>query len=357
MKHAWIALALFALGGCARDVAPALFASQACRRLALIDAATGAAILGVEDGVFDAASRTLFVSAYDRLAVERAAAGGQTQDPPAGGVYAISADQLGKSSLRARDLLGPLLPAPARPHGLDAIALPDGGVRLAIINRALLRSSESRDWHLRAELEVVDVSPSGQSLVSRILSPSLCSANDVAFSGAQSLQITLDRGVCLEDGRAPAGGPAIASVSLEGATNTRPAPAAFPNGAVQTDDALWLGSTTAGLLAQGDGQRRVKLPGAPDNLTQDDQQRLVIALHPQLWRFALHRYGWPGFSKAPTRIVRFDPERRSLAVMFDDPGGKTFSGATFGLMAEGNLVVGGIAERGLLICSAQEAAG
>lgn len=351
MKSALAALALIALGGCAPQVAPAVFAPEACRRLALIDAATGAPVSGIEDGVFDATSRTIYVSAYDRLAVERARANPQAQEPPAGGVYAIEADQLHRSSLRVHDLLGPLLPAPARPHGIDAVSLGADQVRLAIINRAVLRSRENRDWQLRAEVEIVDVSAMGESLVSRILSPSLCSANDLAFRTPETLQITLDRGQCLEDGRAAVGGPALAIVSTDGATSTRPAAAAFPNGAAHIGNSFWFSSTTRGQLVSEDDQRRVNLPGAPDNLTLDAQARLIVALHPQLWRFAFYRHGWPGFSSAPTRIIRFDPARRSMAVLFDDATGRTFSGATFGLMAGSTLVMGGVRERGLLICS------
>lgn len=354
VKRAWAALALIGVFGCAPRVPPAMYTSQACRNLALIDAASAQPILGVEDAVYDASSRTLFVSAYDRLAVERAAASAQATEPPAGGVYAISADQLGRSSLNVHDLLGAVLPARARPHGLDALALPDGRVRLAIINRALLQSANSRDWHLRPELEVVDVSREGVRLVSRILSPSLCSANDVAFADAETVQVTLDRGECLEDGHAPVGGPALARVTIDGATNTRPAPALFPNGAAYIGKALWIAATRQNLLVQGDNARRIKLPGAPDNLTLDNRNRLVIAVHPQLWRFGFHRYGWPGFNTAPTRIVRFDPERRSLAILFDDPEGRRFSGASVAVLAEGKLVLGGIRERGLLVCAAQE---
>ncbi len=350
------ALAVMALCGCAPRVSAALVSSQDCRQLALIDAATAQPVLGIEDAAFDAASRTLFVSAYDRLLVERARANGQTESPPAGGVYAISIDQLGQSSLRVHDVLGEILPAPARPHGLDARALPGGDVRLAIINRAFLASTNSRVWHLRPELEIVDITASGPRLISRILSPSLCSANDVAIVDAQTLRVTLDRGECLEDGHAPVGGPALATVTLDGATSTQRLSARFPNGVVQIGDQAWIASTTQNQVLQAGGPRRVTLPGAPDNLTLDGKGRLVIALHPQLWRFALHRYGWPGFANAPTRIVRFDPQRRSLAILFDDPEGKSFSGATFGLMAENKLVLGGIRVRGLLVCAAREAA-
>ena len=354
MKPIWAALALLGLGGCAPPVAQALYQPDSCRRVALIDAANGQPIVGGEDGVFAARSGVVFISAYDRLAVERAGKTASAPAPPSGGVYAIAASQLRQSSLRVRDVLGPALPEAARPHGIDALALGDGKVRLGTINRAFLRDGDSGAWRMRPELEIVDISGAGMSLVSRILSPSLCRANDVAFTGPQAVRVTLDRGICLGDGHPAVGGPAIAHVSIDGAVTTLPSPMAFPNGIAQIGEDVWIASTLKSQVAQLQGSRRVKMPGAPDNLTQDASGRLIIALHPQIWRFALHRLGWPGFAKAPSRIVRYDPRRGSMAILFDDPDGRIFSGATFGLMAEGKLVLGAIREPGVLVCAQGE---
>lgn len=354
MKPIWAALALLGLAGCAQPVAQALYGPDSCRRVALIDAANGQPILGGEDGAFEARSGMVFVSAYDRLAVERATKSASAPAPLSGGVYAIAASQLRQSSLRVSDVLGPVLPENARPHGIDTLALEDGKVRLAAVNRAFLQDRDSGAWRMRPELEIIEISDEGISLVSRILSPSLCRANDVAFTDPQALRVTLDRGICLGDGHPAVGGPALAKVSIDGAVTTQASPVAFPNGIAQIDEDLWIASTLQGQLAHVQGARRVQMPGAPDNFTQDGKGRLIIALHPQIWRFALHRLGWPGFAKAPSRIVRYDPKRRSIAILFDDPDGKIFSGASFGLMAEGQLVLGAIREPGLLVCTQGE---
>ena len=354
MKPIWAALALLGLGGCAPPVAQALYPADSCRRVALIDAADGQPIVGGEDGVFEARSGTVFISAHDRLAVERAGKIASAPPPPSGGVYALAVSQLRRSSLRVEDVLGPVLPEAARPHGIDALALEDGKVRLGAVNRAFLRDGDSGAWRMRPELEIIDISGGGMSLVSRILSPSLCRANDVAFTGPQALRVTLDRGICLGDGHPAVGGAAIAQVSIDGAVSTQPAPMAFPNGIAQIGEDVWIASTLQSQLAQLHGSRRVKMPGSPDNLTKDADGRLIIALHPQIWRFALHRLGWPGFSRAPSRIVRYDPKRRTMAILFEDPDGRIFSGATFGLIAEGKLVLGAIREPGLLVCAQGE---
>jgi len=252
--------------------------------------------------------------------------------------------------LEVRDLLGPLLGGAVRPHGVDVRLLRDGGVRVAVVNRAYVRDP-ANGWRQRPELDVIDIPPNGEAqIATRILSSRLCSANDVALQTPERMTVSLDRGVCVEDGRQPIGGPALAMATAEGAVRSAPAPTAFPNGLASAQGQVWVAGTLDRALSVAEGGRRVAMPGAPDNLTIDPQGRLVAALHPQLWRFAPHRYGWPLFDRAPSRIVRFDPAAGTLATLFDDPDGRFFSGATVAAVVGDRLVLGAVREPGLLVC-------
>lgn len=341
-----LALALAVCTACAPRVQPPAIAAQDCHRLELRTG--GNPVVGVEDVAFEPASRTLFLSAYDRRAVERAKG-----EPPAGGLYAVKVEALKGREAAVEDLLAPKLGAPARPHGLDVRALEAGVVRVAVVNRAFVEDGRG-GWRRRPEINLLDIGPDAAALAGRVLGPRLCRANDVAFQDADSLIVSFDRGVCVEDGREPVGGPALGLVGLDGSVARQDAPVRFPNGVAATPAAVWIAGTLDAQISTSDGARRIALPGAPDNLTLDPQGRIIAALHPQLWRFALYRFAWPGFDRAPSRIVRYDPQRGSLRVLFDDPGGAVFSGATGAVVVEDQLVVAGVRERGVLVCPLKE---
>ena len=91
----------------------------------------------------------------------------------------------------------------------------------------------------------------------------------------------------------------------------------------------------------------IDLPGGPDNLNWDPFGGLIAALHPSLYRLAAYRYGY--HDTAPSRIVRVDLDR-TVEVLFDDPGGKLFSGASAAVLADGILAAGSIRDAGLLVC-------
>lgn len=353
IQAGWGLAALAALASCSPQAPAGLIDIAACRRLTLLDGE--ARVLGVEDMVYDAHSSWLVVSAYDRLAVEQAEKGVDAPEPPHGGLYVLDATSLGQASIAVRDILGPALGAKGRPHGVDAQLLQNGMLRIAVVNRAFVRG-ESGTWRLRPEIDLLDVGTDGASVAARVLSARLCSANDVSLLEPDRVMVTLDRGVCIEDGRQPVGGPAMAIATTEGAVRTAPAPVGFPNGVVASAGETWMAGTLDRVLSTLDGGRRVAMLGAPDNLTSDPEGRLVAALHPQLWRFAPHRYGWWLFDRAPSRIVRFDPRRRTIATLFEDQTGMVFSGATVAAVVDKQLVLGGVREEGVLVCPLPEAA-
>ncbi|MCH8952353.1 MAG: hypothetical protein IID49_09545 [Proteobacteria bacterium] len=93
--------------------------------------------------------------------------------------------------------------------------------------------------------------------------------------------------------------------------------------------------------------RPVELPGGPDNLTWDGLGGLIAALHPSLFRLAAYRYGY--HDTAPSRIVRVDLDR-NVEVLFDDPAGEVFSGASVAVLSGSVLVAGSMRDAGVLVC-------
>lgn len=350
MRRAACAAALV-LAACAPEVGQPLFPREACRVVELIDAGSGAAVSGVEDIAWDPASRTLYVSAYDRLSVERADRAASAPEPPTGGLYALPQSALdGPVRVRVEDLIAPTLGRPGRPHGLDVKPRPEGGVRIAAVNRAFARGP-NQDWQVRPELLILDAGGAAEpTLVARVLSPELCRANDVAWTPEGRAAVTLDRGVCTRYGGATHGGGALAFVSEDGALDFAPAPASFPNGVAVAQDGIWIADTLGKRLTLADDARRIAMPGAPDNLSLDARGRIIAALHPSLARFTPYRFGWSLGAAAPSRVVRFDPRRGTLAVLYDDPDGGSFAGATAAVAAGDKLILGGVREQGILVC-------
>ena len=91
----------------------------------------------------------------------------------------------------------------------------------------------------------------------------------------------------------------------------------------------------------------MEVPGGPDNLNWDGLGGLIVALHPSLFRVGAYLYGYN--DTAPSRIVRVDLDR-NLEVLFDDPAGALFSGASVAVLSGGVLVAGSVRDAGLLVC-------
>ena len=78
----------------------------------------------------------------------------------------------------------------------------------------------------------------------------------------------------------------------------------------------------------------------------------MAAVHPSLFSLWLYTAGIR--EDAPSRIVQFDPRRDAVEVLFDDPYGELFSGATVAIHANGRLLVGSAQDSGLLVCGTPE---
>lgn len=326
---------------------PARFAHEQCRRLALVDEDTGAPVVGIEDIAADEGG--LYLSAQDRLAAEAAVAEGRTA--PAGALYWLDRTALaGRGPVRVAALEQPF--APFHPHGIDAA----GGVLASIQRRYGAYGAEGiaalrRDGH---SLDIYNgaVAPRG-----------FCAANDVAIGQGQ-LWISLDRTACpgmsWPDRLRPRGSGWVFAISTaQNAPGAELGGFVFANGlAVLPGEAprLAVAETRAERIALVDWPEegapevteRLPMPGAPDNLTLAGDGRIVAALLPSLLRFALYRYGWA--EAAPSRAVAVDPPAGRYEVLFDDPDGALFSGATVALWEGGRLVLGSVRDAGLLVC-------
>jgi len=312
---------------------PARFALEDCRQIALTDTATGRALVGIEDMELLPDNDTLILSALDRLALEW-----HPDEAPEGGLYEVSLARLAGGQPWAAPIVQPgAVKGGLFPQGM---AISDDGERLGFINRA-------RDGTV--SIVAGSLTRGAFSVRTARSAPLFCRANDMLFAGGGSMQmrVTLDRGSCgvawadLKSG-STTGRVIFVDLGDISTPTIEQTGLAFANGIAGLYVAETRGSRLHHRL-----DRPVELPGGPDNLTWDPLGGLIAALHPSLYRVAAYRYGY--FDTAPSRIVRVDLDR-TIEVLFDDPGGEVFSGASVAVFAGGVLVAGSIRDAGLLVC-------
>lgn len=340
-------LALAACGG-ERLGAPKYAADQ-CRRVALIDTVSGQAIIGAEDFALDRDGDRLFISAYDRRAVEKAARK-NADSLPQGGVYVLPLTRLFESETQvanADPLVSPNdLAGGLRPHGL---AYDEANRELIFINRTYRRNGK---WKMTPRLQRIGAN--GEVFVGEA-TDAPCAANDVLATGDRTFA-SFDHGACgwragLENAfRLKRSGLATGEGErlFEGA--------AFANGLVVTlGGEIIMAATRENallLLKENDDHAvetgRIALPGGPDNLTLSHDGGVVAAVHPSLRRLAFNRR--LGIGRAPSRIVKADPDTGRVELLFDDAAGDLFSAATVGVETAKGLVAGSVTDDGVLVC-------
>lgn len=341
-----------------------LYDTAACKRIALLDTQNGAVITGAEDIAYDRLRSMLYVSAYDRRAVERAAKR-KAFIIPEGGVYRVALNDLLHDDGR---LVGaePIVDRQSvagglRPHG---VAYDESSGEIAFINRAYQKLNGA--WRMTPRIERVGAL--GEVFVGRDMDAP-CAANDLVANHDDHL-ISVDHGACgwragLED---------VFGFAKSGVVNDQGASvftsAKFANGVVRLPDgALALAGTrdmAVHILAR-DGDilkvaKRIDLPGGPDNLSVNDEGDIVAAVHPSLIRLALDRKLKIG--RAPSRIVKTSPKTGKVTILIDDAEGEVFSAATVAVetpgVINGNrreklLIAGSVTDAGLLVCRRDEA--
>ncbi len=341
---------LLSIAACGGAPDEAVYSADQCRRVTLIDGADGKTIIGAEDFAVDRDAQRLFISAYDRRAVEKAARK-KADKLPHGGIYALPLSALFESPTEvaaATALAAPAdIPGGLRPHGLSYDA---ANRELVFVNRGYRRVGGK--WKMTPRLQRIGAN--GEMFVGADTAAP-CSANDVLAAG-DATYASYDHGTCtwraaVEDVfRLKRSG-----VAADGKESIF-AGAAFANGLTQTDNAdIVMAATRENALIFLDVEAgkavetaRIKLPGGPDNLTVSYDGAVVAAAHPALWRLGLNRR--LGIGKAPSRIVKADPETGAVELLFDDRSGALFSAATVGVETEDGLVVGSVTDAGVLVC-------
>ncbi|MGP1256563.1 MAG: SMP-30/gluconolactonase/LRE family protein [Kiloniellales bacterium] len=362
--------------------------AAACRQLQVTDAQTGLPLRGIED-LAVLPDNSLILSTYDRWPVENRAAGLQNAAP--GGLYRLAAPASWPTdrgtvsqvvSVEAENLTAELFPE-VRPHGIDAVAKTDDGVRIFAVNRATGPAGD------QVAVDVFDLEDERLRHVERIADPRLCRANDIAAVDDRHALITLDTSAC--DGRArwrelilgpPAGAVLHLTLSDEdiGDTPGQGDQSAqltsvanglrFANGIAIDGQWVWVAETRGQALMrlsldaalQRDGTSaaasttppiRYPLSAAPDNLTIDAEGGLLVTQHPSLLRLALHRAAWLQLSGSGTRVDRVTHEESgSIESRLEwlDPQGTLLAAGTVAAEVPGALLIGSVTADGLAFC-------
>ena len=344
------------------------FAANACARRAVVDAASGTQINGIEDLVYAPATQRVYLSAYDREALAEAV-NNRADNLPGGAIYALDISTLlagSQGPIDVRDMTPQRLDgALMHPHGIAAG--PDGQV--AAVDRGYSRIEGA--W--RMKVRILTFAPDGDRLqpTGLVRHAALCRSNDLAYMGPSTLLVTADHGACGQLGRLFEDVLGLANGELVRIDNPTVDPKvrvvvdglAYPNGVAvaHKHDRVYVAETRGRRIAVFNRTElsrahkmpvvtRVELSGGPDNLNMDHEGRVLAATHVSLWRFALARYGWFGISHAPSRILAYTPKTGSTINLLAPRDMEQIAAATSAVVVPGALIVSSVIDDALLIC-------
>jgi arylesterase/paraoxonase len=309
-------------------------------------------LIGAEDMEFDHATATLWIAAADRR-------GAPSFRPHPGAFFRWRPDsEPAPLKVQLTGLTGPL-----RPHGMGLHKQPSGELRIFAVQHG--ETGESVEI-FRAEQE-----PEGGGLrevlrhVRSVRDPAFISINDVAATGPESFYVTNDHG------RPPRWGHVLEDFALlsraslvyfdGSAARTVESGLRYANGVSVDPDGRYVlvAETTARRLSvfartpDGglQGASRTALDTAPDNLARDEHGRYFIGAHPSTFQFLRHARA-PGRSSA-SQALRFrlgpDGAPTELTTVWIDDG-KAFSGSSVAAVHGRFMIVGGVFDRGVLVC-------
>lgn len=349
-------LAVAVLAACGRtELGPPEYPLANCYVSELIDANTAKPIIGVEDISLVAGSSNIWISAYDRIASEAAG----SRDAVSGGFYEFPLDVLANGRTEIRSAVSGGGEFVNLPHGFSTGPSSKSLISVVFIDRHIAGSGA-----IEASLRVADLSKGDAEYFldgdnDLRTSPAPRNSNDVLLVSSDSVLFTVDRigPNWVSDVFGRATGQLVRADYDEDAKaflySTLTDGLFFANGLIDVEDVVVVAETRGERLAlidadTGEITRRFPLPGGPDNLTRAPGGSILAAVHPSLLKLGMHRRF--GAEHAPSRAVRVDPETGAWSLLFDDPTGKVFTGATVAAEIDGKLVLGSATDRGLLVC-------
>ena len=341
-------LGLFLLSACGGAQTSVKYSLSQCSRVTLTDANSEEMIQGVEDVAIDWDSQTVFLSAYDRRAVEKAVRA-RAEALPQGGIYAMSFDAIFD---REGDILSisPLvdkgkLSGGLRPHGITFDA---DSQELLFINRSYRQ--QGRRWIMTPNVHRISVE---REAVINSYETTHCAANNL-FKSSDNVYVSFDHQFCDWRGAFENVFGLKQSGFLKQNDDVVLNKMKYANGITQiSDEHVFIAATRENRLYKvdietGEILSRYKTPGSPDNITIGYDGNPITALHPSLLKLAMNRK--LGMGKAPSRIVKLNPVTDNTTILFEDPKGTLFSAATVGLETDRGLVAGSVTDEGILVC-------
>ena len=342
---------------------------------------------GPEDLVIDAESGVAWIAATDRRAITGHRA------PPADGrighLLRLDLEQtepepeighllrldLEQTEPEPADVTPPpLRSARFHPQGLDLWRGPEG-VRLLVTDRRHDYDAGSRAFDactLDNAVHVLEVATDGPpTLLATLADPAMVRINDVAATGPETFVLTNDHGArsCWQRNLRDLFGHNQGHLLHVDGTGVRVAATGLPfaNGVVVDHKRRSIhvassqdGAINSFALEPGgafEPAHRRALATAPDNLTLLGDGRLLVAAHPDRWRFLAYSRGWFGVEAAPSQLLVIDPDAPEAPPreIFADDGARlpaasiaaTYDSASLGLR---RLLLGAVFADRLLLC-------
>ncbi len=362
------------------SVAAPLDEAGTCKAYTLVDDATGAVVLGPEDIAIDRAAGVVYVSAYDRRAVEHEkAAGGPVTT--VGGIYRFALPQTlpEGGSIPVTDLTSGFREShDFRPHGFHF--RPGNPARLHVVNRVY----EMKKGKPVINPAIERFRLEGGALVHEATirpgadEPLMCSPNDLWTKADGTFYVSNDHGTCTGFGSVWEETFALRHAYLlyyDGAKFRKVAEKlAFANGVTGRENAngetqIIVSETRrkrlrvfdeADLLS-GSGKAKprhtIKLKGSPDNLDWNENGDLLVATIPNIIGMATYMRGLFGKKKTGSRTQRVPwgvdgmPGKPGRPEIVFEDNGSMISGATVMAGAGGLYFIGAAFDDNIAICA------